>query len=169
SCDGVVTGLAAGVGHWKAARVEAAAASRKGLRRTRRRFDRIGDMALYGITAFAALLAGLLLVLIGWKVIQGAWPPRGEVGLAVVWNDVWNPVTNVFGAKSFIIGTLVTSFGPLLIAAPLSIAIGLFLSELAPPSIRGPVGSLISMLAAVPSVVVGLWGIFVLGPFMRTT
>ena len=61
-----------------------------------------------------------------------------------------------------------TSFGALLIAAPLSIAIGLFLSELAPPAVRGPIGSLIQMLAAVPSVVIGLWGIFVLGPFMRT-
>ena len=55
----------------------------------------------------------------------------------------------------------------MLLAAPLSIAIGLFLSELAPPAIRGPIGSLIEMLAAVPSVVIGLWGIFVLGPFMR--
>jgi phosphate transport system permease protein len=149
--------------------VEAAAASQNVLRRTRRRFDRIGDMALYGITALAALIAVLLIVLIAWKLIQGAWPAMREFGLAFVWHDVWNPVTNVFGARSFIIGTLVTSFGALLIAAPLSIAIGLFLSELAPPAIRGPVGSLISMLAAVPSVVVGLWGIFVLGPFMRTT
>ena len=71
------------------------------------------------------------------------------------------------GRGEFIVGTLVTSFGALLLAAPLSIAIGLFLSELAPPSVRGPIGSLIEMLAAVPSVVVGLWGIFVLGPFMR--
>ena len=63
----------------------------------------------------------------------------------------------------------VTSFGALLIAAPLSIAIGLFLSELAPPAIRGPIGSLIDMLAAVPSVVIGLWGIFVLGPFIAHT
>ena len=59
-----------------------------------------------------------------------------------------------------------TSFGALLLAAPLSIAIGLFLSELAPPAIRGPIGSLIQMLAAVPSVVIGLWGILVLGPFI---
>jgi phosphate transport system permease protein len=147
----------------------AAAASSKALRRTRRRFDRIGDRALYAITAFAALVAVLLIALIGWKVIVGAWPAIKEFGIPFVWHDVWNPVTNVFGARSFIIGTLVTSFGALLIAAPLSIAIALFLSELAPPSIRGPVGALVSMLAAVPSVVVGLWGIFVLGPFMRTT
>jgi len=149
--------------------VEAAAAAPNPLRRTRRRFDRIGDVALYAITALAALLAVLLIAAIAWKLIDGAWPAMKAFGLPFVWNEVWNPVTNVFGARSFIIGKLVTSFGALLLAAPLSIAIGLFLSELAPPAIRGPVGSLISMLAAVPSVVVGLWGIFVLGPFMRTT
>jgi phosphate transport system permease protein len=164
----VVTPLAPGESCWKAQRVEAAAASSAPLGRTRRPFDRIGDLALYGITAFAALIAVLLIVAIAWKLIDGAWPAMKEFGLAFVWHDVWNPVTNVFGARSFIIGTLVTSFGALLIAAPLSIAIALFLSELAPPAIRGPVGALISMLAAVPSVVVGLWGIFVLGPFMRT-
>ena len=148
--------------------MEAAAASRNPLRRTRKGFDRVGDWGLYGVTAFAAFLAVLVIALIAWKLFQGAWPAMKEFGVAFVWNDVWNPVTNVFGARSFVIGTLVTSFGALLIAAPLSIGIGLFLSELAPPAIRGPVGSLISMLAAVPSVVVGLWGIFVLGPFMRT-
>jgi phosphate transport system permease protein len=149
--------------------MEASAASAKPLGRTRRTYDRVGDRALYLITAFAALIAVLLIVAIAWKLVAGAWPAMKAFGLAFVWHDVWNPVTNVFGAKSFIIGTLVTSFGALLIAAPLSIAIALFLSELAPPAIRGPVGALISMLAAVPSVVVGLWGIFVLGPFMRTT
>jgi phosphate transport system permease protein len=76
-------------------------------------------------------------------------------------------VTDVYGAREFIIGTLVTAFGAILLAAPLAIAIGLFLTELAPQTIRGPIGSLVEMLAAVPSVVVGLWGILVLGPFMR--
>src|SRR5207248_4427286 len=71
-----------------------------------------------------------------------------------------------FGAGWFIVGTIVISFGAMLLAAPLSIAIGLFLSELAPPALRVPIGSLVELLAAVPSVVVGLWGIFVLGPFM---
>ena len=123
--------------------MEAAPASSTPLRRTRNRFDRIGDWALYGITAFAAFLAVLVILAIAWKLIAGAWPAMQKFGLAFVWNEVWNPVTEVFGARSFIFGTLVTSFGALLIAAPLSIAIGLFLSELAPPSIRGPVGSLI--------------------------
>ena len=77
-------------------------------------------------------------------------------------------IVSKFGARDLIIGTIVTSFGAVILAAPVSIAIGLFLSELAPPAIRGPIGTLIEMLAAVPSVVIGLWGIFVLGPFMRS-
>ena len=85
--------------------------------------------------------------------------------VSFLWHNDWNVATNKFGARDLIIGTVVTSFGAILISAPLSIAIGLFLSELAPPSIRGPIGTLIDMLAAVPSVVVGLWGIFVLAPF----
>ena len=78
---------------------------------------------------------------------------------------MWNAPLNEYGARDLIIGTIVTSFGAVLLAAPLSIAIGLFLSELAPPWIRTPVGTLVDMLAAVPSVVIGLWGIYVLAPF----
>jgi len=137
------------------------------LRRTRHVADRIGDGALLILTGFAALLAMLLIAAIVYKVVEGAWPAMRHFGIGFVWHSTWNPVIGVFGAREFIIGTLVTSFGALLLAAPLSIAIGLFLSELAPPSIRAPIGSLIEMLAAVPSVVIGLWGIFVLGPFMR--
>jgi phosphate transport system permease protein len=148
--------------------VEASAAPSP-LRRTRHRFDRFGDAALRVVTGLAAVLAVGVIAAIVWKVIEGAWPAIQEFGIAFIWDATWNPVTEVFGARSFIIGTLVTSFGALLLAAPLSIAIGLFLSELAPPAIRGPVGALISMLAAVPSVVIGLWGIFVLGPFMRAS
>jgi phosphate transport system permease protein len=144
-----------------------AAAPPAALRRTRHLGDRLGDNALRALTGAAALLALLLIAAIVWKVVDGAWPAIRHFGIGFVWHKTWNPVTGVFGAREFIIGTLVTSFGALLLAAPLSIAIGLFLSELAPPAIRGPIGSLIEMLAAVPSVVIGLWGIFVLGPFMR--
>jgi len=137
------------------------------LRRTRHLADRIGDVGLHALTAVAAALAMLVIAGIVWKIFGGAWPAIREFGIGFVWDGTWNPVTGQFGAKEFIVGTLVTSFGALLLAAPLSIAIGLFLSELAPPPIRGPIGTLVEMLAAVPSVVIGLWGIFVLGPFMR--
>jgi phosphate transport system permease protein len=139
------------------------------LRRTRHLGDRIGDKTLYGLTALAAAVAMLIIAAIIYKIVQGAWPAVRHFGISFIWDGSWNPVIGreAYGARNFIIGTLVTSFGALLIAGPLSIAIGLFLSELAPNAIRGPVGSLVEMLAAVPSVVVGLWGILVLGPFMR--
>jgi phosphate transport system permease protein len=150
--------------------MEATSASGSVLRRTRHLGDRFGDFALAGLAAAAAVLLILVIGGIIWKVIAGAWPAIQTFGISFVWTSVWNPVTEQFGALNpFILGTLVTSFGAMLLAAPLSIAIGLFLSELAPPAIRAPIGSLIEMLAAVPSVVVGLWGIFVLGPFMLTT
>ena len=136
-----------------------------GLRRTRGAGDRAGDAALFGLTALAAALALLVVAAIVWRVAAGAWPAIRVFQLGFLWHGEWNPVLNKFGARDLIVGTVVTSFGAVLIAGPLSIAIGLFLSELAPPSVRGIIGTLIEMLAAVPSVVVGLWGIYVLAPF----
>ena len=144
-----------------------AAAPSAGLRRTRHRLDRLGDTGLHLLTGGAALLALLIIAAIIWKVIDGSWPAVRRCGIAFVWHTSWNPVTDVYGARWYVIGTLVTAFGAMLLAAPLAIAIGLFLTELAPQSIRGVIGSLVEMLAAVPSVVVGLWGILVLGPVMR--
>lgn len=132
---------------------------------TRNLRDRIGDRILSGLTAGAAALSVLIIALIVWRVVDGAWPAIKLFHLGFLWHNAWNPVTSQFGARDFIIGTIVTSFGAVLLAGPLSIAIGLFLSELAPRSIRGPIGTLVEMLAAVPSVVVGLWGIYVLAPF----
>jgi phosphate transport system permease protein len=146
--------------------VEAASVSASSrLPRTRRQTDRVGDVALYGLTALAAGVGLLIIAAIIWRVADGAWPAARHFGLGFLWHNEWNPVTLRFGARDLIIGTVVTSFGAILLAAPVSIAIGLFLSELAPPSIRGPIGTLVEMLAAVPSVVVGLWGIYVLAPF----
>jgi phosphate transport system permease protein len=147
--------------------VEAAAAPAAGLRRTRRALDRFGDRALLVVTGLAAVFAIATVGLIVWQVVDKSLPAIRHYNVAFVWNSTWNPVTDVYGAREYVIGTLVTSFGALLIAAPLSVAIGLFLSELAPPAVRGPVGSLVDMLAAVPSVVVGLWGIYVLLPVVH--
>ena len=132
----------------------------------RRLTDRVGDVALAGITLAAALGAVVLLGAIVWKVIALAWPAITEYGLGFITSDVWNPVTRQFGALSFIYGTAITSLIALLLATPLAIAIALWLSELAPRGVRGIVGSLVEMLAAIPSVVLGLWGILVLGPFL---
>src|SRR5262245_2813683 len=135
----------------------------------RRTSDRVWDVLLWGLTALAAIAALVLIGLLVYKVIDGAWPSIQEFGLSFVWTNVWNPVTNQFGALAFIFGTVMTSLGALLVAAPISIAIGLFLSELAPRSVRGVVGTLVELLAAIPSVILGLWGILVLGPFVKNT
>jgi phosphate transport system permease protein len=109
----------------------------------------------------------VLLGLIVYRLIYAAWPAIQKFGISFVWDQTWNPVTNAFGALDFLYGTAVASFAAVLIAGPLAIAIALYLAELASPSVRGVVGSLVEMLAAVPSVVLGLWGIFVLSPFLH--
>jgi phosphate transport system permease protein len=134
---------------------------------TRRRItDRFGDRVLEGITAAAALLVALLLAGIAWKVFDVAWPAISKFGLGFIVHQGWDVNKNTFAALDFIWGTVLTSFVALAIAAPISIAIALFLTELAPGGVRWLVTSLTELLAAVPSVVVGLWGILVLGPFV---
>jgi len=131
---------------------------------------RFGDLSLQVAAGAAALAATVLVGLIVWKVADGAWPSVRHYGLKFVWTNAWNPVAGheVYGAASFLFGTAVTSLVALALAAPLSIGIAIYLSELAPRFLRGPVTALIETLAAVPSVVIGLWGILVLGPVLRT-
>ncbi len=126
--------------------------------------DRLGDWILYGLTGGAALGAMLIVVLLAYKLVDEARPAISKYGIGFLWSRAWDPVRNHFGALDFIFGTFYTSCFALLIAGPMSIAIALFLSELAPRFVRGVVGTLVEMLAAIPSVVIGLWGVFVLGP-----
>ena len=118
------------------------------------------------MTLLAGLAAVVLLILITWKVLAGARLSWDTFGLGFVTATTWNPVTNAFGAGTFIFGTALTSIFALLVAGPIAIAIALFLTELAPGWIRAPVGALVEMLASVPSVVLGLWGILVMGPWV---
>jgi phosphate transport system permease protein len=133
---------------------------------SRRLSDRIGDVAIKVITALAALAAVVLLGAVIWKVIHLAWPAITKYGLSFITETTWDPVKGTFGALAFIYGTAMSSLIALVIATPLAIAIALWLTELAPGGVRGVVGSLVEMLAAIPSVVLGLWGILVLGPFL---
>ena len=134
----------------------------------RRRFGgRLGDLSLYGLTLAAALGSVALVGAIVWKVLRLSGTAFHRFGLDFVTGRTWDPVKHVFGALPFIYGTAMSSFVALVIAAPLAIAIGLYLSELAPRGVRGIVGSLVELLAAIPSVVLGLWGILVMGPFLR--
>jgi phosphate transport system permease protein len=133
-----------------------------------RRFgDRIGDTTLYAVTAAAGAGAVVLIGAIAWKVFDGSSLSFSQFGLGFLVHSVWDPVHNEFGALSFIYGTVVTSFVALLLATPLAIGIALFLTELAPRALRDVIGALVEMLAAIPSVILGLWGILILGPFMQ--
>jgi phosphate transport system permease protein len=135
----------------------------------RRIRDRFGDVGLYLITALAAAAGVALLVAIAWKVIDGTRLAFSTYGLGFLTSSDWVPngAHQVYGALPLIYGTAVSSLIALIIAVPLAIAIGLYLSELAPSGIRWLVSSLVEMLAAIPSVVLGLWGILVLGPFCQ--
>ena len=127
-----------------------------------RRF-RFGDVTLQVVAALAAAAALALVALIAYELVRQAWPAIDRFGAHFLWRVAWDPVKSVFGAGSFLFGTAVTSLVALAIAGPLSIGIALYLTELAPRFLRVPVTALVEMLAAVPSVVVGLWGILVLG------
>jgi phosphate transport system permease protein len=118
------------------------------------------------ITAFA-LCVPMLLVLIALQVGVAGWPALREFGLEFLTSSTWNPVTEQFGAAAAIYGTLVSSAIALLIATPLALGSAIFLSEFAPRWLRQPLGFLVDLLAAIPSVVYGLWGIFVLIPLLR--
>ena len=138
--------------------------------------DRLGDRLLEGLTALASLAAIVVIILIIIKLISGADPAISAFGLPFLWHSIWNPSTsvgvansNVFGAAVLIYGTVVTSAAALLIAVPLGIAIGVYLALLAPGRVGAIIGPLVELLAAVPSVIMGLWGILVLAPFMRST
>ena len=127
---------------------------------------RFGDVLFKGVAAIAAIGVSALLIFLTYKIFNLAWPAMKEFGLSFIWTQAWNPNTNVYGALVFIYGTLVTSFIALLLATPLSIAIALFLTELAPRRLAAPIATMVELLAAIPSVVLGLWGILVFGPWV---
>ena len=127
----------------------------------------LGDLLFRGIAGAAAIGVTILLGVLAWKVIDLARPAIDVFGVSCVWTEVWNPVTDNYGALTFVYGTAVTSFIALLIATPLSIAIALFLTEIAPRRLAAPLATMVELLAAIPSVVLGLWGILVFGPWVR--
>jgi phosphate transport system permease protein len=132
-----------------------------------RRIDRIGDGVLYGVCAFAALLGVVVLLLAGYQIIHGASPAISKFGLGFLVHTTWQPNFGVFGAGTVLFGTVVSSFVALFLGAPIAISIGLYLSLLAPRGVRGVISPLVEMLAAIPSVILGFWGILVLAPFVQ--
>lgn len=134
----------------------------------RRRADLIGDRALFGICLLAALAAGAIVVLVGYQIVHGASAAISKFGFGFVYETTWQPNFGKFGAGSLLFGTAVTSAFALLLGGPIAIAIGLFLTLLAPSGVRGVVGPLVELLAAIPSVILGFWGLLVLAPFVQS-
>ncbi len=122
---------------------------------------------LRGVCALAVLLMLAVMVEIAYQVFSGAGSAFSKFGFGFLVHSAWEPNFGVFGSTVMIFGTLVSSAMALLIATPLGIAIALYLAMLAPPRVRSVVGPLVEMLAAIPSVILGLWGILVLAPFLQ--
>jgi phosphate transport system permease protein len=127
----------------------------------------LGDrIFVYTTTAFAALVVGALALMLAVLI----WQSRSSLqkfGLSFITSATWDPIRNIYGAAPSIAGTIYTSFLALLIAAPLGVMVAIFLVEISPRRLRFPLGFVIELLAAVPSIVYGLWALFVLVPIVR--
>jgi phosphate transport system permease protein len=128
-----------------------------------------GDRIFKGVLTLAAVAVPVLLAFLIYELWDGAALAIQRYGFGFVTSSTWDPVAEEFGAFPLIFGTLASSLLALLIAVPLSLGVAIYLTEFAPKSLRQPVAFLIGLLAAIPSVVYGLWGIFVLIPLLRTT
>jgi phosphate transport system permease protein len=130
---------------------------------------RLGDLVFHGLTRAAAI--GVLILLGGviFSLIIGSLPALREFGFNFLIEERWNPVTEKFGAIAPIYGTLVTSFIAMLIAVPVGLLIAVFLTELCPKWLRRPIGIAIELLAGIPSIIYGIWGLFVFAPFLQDT
>ena len=128
-----------------------------------------GDRLFKLVMGLAALAVPVLLGFLVWELAAGSRLAIERYGLSFITTSTWDPVAEQFGALPLIFGTVVTSLIALVIAVPLSLGVAIFLVEFAPGAIRRPIAYLVELLAAIPSVVYGLWGIFVLIPFLRAT
>ena len=129
---------------------------------------KLGDSVFYWITRLSAISVLLILGGIIVSLFVGAWPAMKEYGFAFLWTQRWAPAADppVLGAVGPIYGTLITSAIAMAIAIPIGLGIAMFLTELCPQWLRRPIGIAIELLAGIPSIIYGMWGFFVLGPFM---
>jgi phosphate transport system permease protein len=127
------------------------------------------DALFRGATRAFAIGVLLLLGAVLAALIVGSIPAVKRFGFSFLWSEQWNPVKDLFGALPAIYGTLVTSAIAMVIAVPVGLGIAMFLTELCPPWARRPIGTLIELLAAIPSIIYGIWGLFVLAPFLQLT
>lgn len=138
------------------------------VKRTRGSASSVRDRAILGVFGLAAWTVLLIAIGLFITLAIAAWPAVQTVGLQALGSATWDPNSGTFGVLSFIYGTVVTSIIALLLAAPIGLGAALLLAEIAPRGIAAPFAMLIELLAAVPSVVFGIWGLFVLVPLMRT-
>jgi phosphate transport system permease protein len=125
-----------------------------------------GDLFFRNLTRFFALLVAVLLLGILVSLLRGSLPAFHKFGWGFLTSKEWNPVTEVFGALPDIYGTLVTAAIAMLLGVPISFGIALFITELCPKWLRQPLGVAIELLAAIPSIIYGMWGLFVLAPLL---
>jgi phosphate transport system permease protein len=131
------------------------------------RVSRAGDGIFQGLTLLFALVVVAAAVILLFALVKQAWPALSKVGLGVLGGQTWDPNHLVFGGLAFIYGTLVSSLVALILAGSVGVMVAVFLVEMAPPAFARPVSFLVEMLAAVPSIIFGLWGIFVLIPLVN--
>ena len=129
---------------------------------------RRSDNFFHGITHAAAIFVLVMLAAITVSLLIGAWPAIRAYGAGFLVTESWNPVTEKFGGIAPIYGTIVTSFIAMLIAVPFGIGIAIFLTESCPLPLRRPIGIAIELLAGIPSIIFGIWGLFILAPFLQT-
>jgi phosphate transport system permease protein len=129
--------------------------------------QRFRESLFRGATLIAALLVLSLLGGVALTLLKGSWPAFSHFKLAFLTREIWNPVTDQYGALAPVYGTLVTSLLAMVIAIPISFGIAIFLTELSPAWLKRPVGVAIELLAAVPSIIFGIWGLFVLAPILQ--
>jgi len=134
--------------------------------RSLRASKRQGDAIFRGVTFFFAAIVIAAAAALAISIVLQAWPALQQVGFGVLGGTTWDPNHHLFGGLSFIYGTFVTSLVALVFAGVIGLMVAIFLVEMAPPFISRPVSFLVEMLAAVPSVIFGLWGIFVLIPLV---
>ena len=134
------------------------------LKRFGRSDARFRLMTLSSALLVVAIFAGIMV-----SLISGSWLALHTFGWSFLTNSVWNPVTEKFGAFAAIYGTVISSALAMLIAVPLGIGIAIFLTELCPRALKRPVGIAIELLAGVPSIIYGIWGLFVFAPFFQQT
>ena len=151
---------------WRGAAIAQPAARSRA--RTLRKL-RVTDTTFHQITRLAAYAVLLILGGVILSLSIGAWPALKTFGFSFLTEQRWNPVTEKFGALAAIYGTIVTSFIAMLIAVPVGLLITLFLTELCPMWLRRPIGIAIELLAGIPSIIYGIWGLFVLAPFLQRT